>query len=742
MQISALGDNLLVEIFKNLTYQDICLGIRLTNKHWNKLSHDYMLWKVIKLARTNDNKNVINDEFFLSLMTNSSVVHKINVLNCSELSDKSFSYIAKHCPNLISLNVAYTSINDKALTSLITKCTKLEHINILGCRKLSPSILHRFSGLVKLHLRVDAFYTNIGSMKNCNVNLKQVAERCPHLEFFDARNSAFLSDNTVVEFATKCPKLRCMKLGLCVSLSDKCIKEMSTKLTNLKWVSLANCRIGDDAITALAENSPHLTHLIIAATNQKKTTDASLISIAMYCTELQYLDIQTAEHLQSSQYISDVGVSAVASNCLKLRHLNLSCCSKVTNSSLLKLAEKCQLLEYLEMRSSSSITSPGLNTVLQNCARLRYLDVQKCQGIQQVFLDERYNAVNVEGTVGFINGTKSIKIIQREEEVLADELGYLSSEEEEVREKHDDEEVSEKRSKQKECLECDPDDSGFAEMLSSGMCTGDSGGEEEADQDNEDRNPVAMQHACDDVANDEDVQIDFTKYFNDNGYGACCSSSSSVAMTTTEDEVYLGATPMTDVEFLRNFGSQSKTIHKIEYNARSLPMQLQYLDLSYCSKLSDGSLIQIGNHCHHLKSLNLKELPLITDSGVSHVIQNSPYLESIDVSCWQTTMSKVTDFTLSKLAQCCPELQSVLVWGAVGVSDFGVKEIFESCRKLRALGVTVGHQSCLDTEKVVAMVEQYHTLVKCKVHDEYFHDNRSRFLRNVGGRRQNIFIKL
>ncbi|XP_006823387.1 uncharacterized protein LOC102809201 [Saccoglossus kowalevskii] len=736
MNISNLGDQLLLEIFSKLSYSDICLGVRLTSSHWKKLSEDYELWKVVDLTKGNTNKDKVTDYVFINLLKNSRLVHKISVLNCCKVSDKSFLYIADNCPELMSLNVAYTGITQNGLHKIIAKCSKLQHINILGCRKLTPSVLHQFTGLSKLHVRVDAFYTSMSSMDSANHNLQQLAKRCPDLKLLDVRNSTHLSDNTMMEFATKCPRLQCLKLDLCKSLSSLCIMQISQTLKHLQYVSLANCCIDDSVVRMLVESSEHLVHLNISSTVSRNLSDASLTSIATFCKKLQHLDIHSAEHLQSqsqeSQDITDKGIIAVVTNCINLYHLNLNSCSQITDQSLLQLANNCKLLEYLDLGNCSLITQHGLNEVMQKCARLKFLNVQNCNMLQKITLSDRYNAVNISGTVGYINGTKCIQTTTRDDDPVLDQSSSDdedSDSDEEIMEKHDKEEVSEK-AYNKSCRECDPDDSGFGEMLCQRFqsCTQDGASDDD----------VTMTVDAPVATNDTDVKIEFKDTYSANhsqDWNTDCWQTQQAGFSTSA-----GPSSLFYEQVRSSPRCHFKTIHQIDYKAVSLPMQLQQLDLSHCPKIGDDSLVQIGNHCHHLKMIKLRELIQITDAGICHVIENSPYLEYIYMSGWQTGTLKVTDLTLLKLAKCCPMLKSVIIWGAPP-AKYEVTQILRNCRKIKEFGVTVGYRCSLDKEDVVVMVDNYHTIVKCELHNEYYPGDAHRLV-SKHQRRQNILVKM
>ncbi|XP_070564401.1 F-box/LRR-repeat protein 7-like [Ptychodera flava] len=705
MHITALGDHVLLEIFEKLSYRDLRCSVRLTCLHWNKLSQDFSLWRVINLSELSDRKNIVTDEVLLKVMKNyCSKICKINLSGCTMLTDASFLFIADNCPALISLNIAYTSVSEKAMTKVMTNCLKLQHLNILGCRKLPITIFQQFRNLIKLQVRVDDFYTTSRSMDWCNQNLRQVAGRCPQLEFFDGRNSAYLSDDTVAELVTKCPKLRSLKFDQCASLTGDCIVELSKKLIHLKFISLANCGIGDEAVIAIAENCPMLTHLNISATKlhvrAQNITDASLQSIAMHCEKLQYLDIHSAEHLHQCQNLSDIGLVAVVTNCVKLRHLDIRNCSKISDKSLLKLAEHCTLLEHVEMKSSSLISSTGINAILQKCTRLLFIDSQKCSNVHQLSLNERFNT---EGTICFKRHVHRTKISQSRSardicvDFSADRVMCARAVDfNDVKEKHDVESVAENTSKESDLKHGDT--TSTCSESTNAACASVLTELNVDDHDNLQKG-IDQEHSC--------------SKMRESKIHSLCGAYSLQSLPNCDE-----------TDSFDDTSSRLRVVNVLEYNSKILPMQLQYLDLSYCSRLTNASLEQIGNHCHHIKVLFLKELPLINDSGICHLIESLSYLENINVSCWQNSPSKVSDAALVKLAEFCPRLKRVIVWGTLHASDVGVKEILEKCAEIQEVGVTVGYGCTLNREGLCSIIDSYWLSFKCQVHDNYFDSKR------------------
>nr|AFI78802.1 F-box family protein [Chlorokybus atmophyticus] len=102
--------------------------------------------------------------------------------------------------------------------------------------------------------------------------------------------------------------------------------------------------------------------------------------------------------------------------------------------------------------------------------------------------------------------------------------------------------------------------------------------------------------------------------------------------------------------------------------------QLQVLDVSACSLVSDEGLQHVGAHCRSIQVVNITDCSKVTDEGVSAIA--NPQLRHVFASG-----SKITDVTLLVLAETCKQLQ-ILAVGNCAVSDVGLLSIGANCTSL------------------------------------------------------------
>ncbi|EEH19852.1 SCF E3 ubiquitin ligase complex F-box protein grrA [Paracoccidioides brasiliensis Pb03] len=111
------------------------------------------------------------------------------------------------------------------------------------------------------------------------------------------------------------------------------------------------------------------------------------------------------------------------------------------------------------------------------------------------------------------------------------------------------------------------------------------------------------------------------------------------------------------------------------------------LNLSALSnKISDGSVVPFAS-CKRIERLTLTNCSMLTDNGVSDLVEGNKHLQALDVS----ELKSLTDHTLLIVAKNCPRLQGLNITGCAKVTDESLIAIAKSCRQIKRLklnGVT------------------------------------------------------
>lgn len=107
------------------------------------------------------------------------------------------------------------------------------------------------------------------------------------------------------------------------------------------------------------------------------------------------------------------------------------------------------------------------------------------------------------------------------------------------------------------------------------------------------------------------------------------------------------------------------------------------LNLSALSdKISDGTL-QSFVQCNHIERLTLTNCSMLTDKGVSDLVEGNRYLQALDVS----ELKSLTDHTLLAVSQNCARLQGLNITGCAKVTDDSLIAVAENCRQLKRVSL-------------------------------------------------------
>ena len=102
---------------------------------------------------------------------------------------------------------------------------------------------------------------------------------------------------------------------------------------------------------------------------------------------------------------------------------------------------------------------------------------------------------------------------------------------------------------------------------------------------------------------------------------------------------------------------------------------------SLCEEINDGTILPFAS-CKRIERLTLTSCRLLTDNGISGVIQGNNHLQALDVS----GIRSLTDHTLSVVARDCPRLQGLNITGCTEITDDSLIRLAQSCRQLKRVG--------------------------------------------------------
>ncbi|KAL9543806.1 hypothetical protein MBANPS3_007934 [Mucor bainieri] len=135
------------------------------------------------------------------------------------------------------------------------------------------------------------------------------------------RWDSFKINSLLFTLSEKTPDLELLNLDLCSQLTNKALIQITKPLHDLRVLSVDQCElIGDESVEALVNSCPYIQELYLGSTH---ITDNALNLIATKFILLTHL------HLPGCEYISEMGVDKVTSECKTLRYIDLQDCYNV-----------------------------------------------------------------------------------------------------------------------------------------------------------------------------------------------------------------------------------------------------------------------------------------------------------------------------------------------------------------------------------------------------------------------------
>jgi len=139
--------------------------------------------------------------------------------------------------------------------------------------------------------------------------------------------------------------------------------------------------------------------------------------------------------------------------------------------------------------------------------------------------------------------------------------------------------------------------------------------------------------------------------------------------TSEVEELFLPES-VTDEEMFRMFGGGRFS-------------ELQTLNLSGCSNITDPSVMEVARRCSNLQTLNLEWCTNITDASVMEVARRCSNLQTLNLTC----CSNITDASVMEVARRCSNLQTLTLYGCSNITDTSVMEVARRCSNLQSLNL-------------------------------------------------------
>lgn len=398
--VTDLPDELLLEIFSNLSIEDLALSAQHVNKHWKDVTQDDSLWKNqvfspgYKMTDKEIARHLVNmpalKAFCPTRGTNTKNIIQTMCKYCRDIRRIEFTWLHQlsnfrlkniikkyphlevlhiplpkesdqlHCAimvgqlrNLTTLNFTLKYVDeaeDGILEAIAEGCSGLLHLD-LGYTKFQDhdvQYLLKRKGKQLLSFSVRRYISSVSHrlLTDCCGNLQNLCYENDNHEF----------PSTYTQFLSKLSKLHSLKLTY-FDIPNIFKNQALSKLIKL---DIFPCTVDNMTVTGILMNCPHLRSLSLGG---EGISDDGFQHIGN-CKNLEHLTVPCSS-------ITDKSMEYVGAGCPRLKHLDIGNCTGLTNKSTEYVCKGCQKLKYLDIQSCPEMT----DAVLDNILRCRELEV-------------------------------------------------------------------------------------------------------------------------------------------------------------------------------------------------------------------------------------------------------------------------------------------------------------------------------------------------------------------------------
>ncbi|XP_022750277.1 EIN3-binding F-box protein 1-like [Durio zibethinus] len=367
----------------------------------------------------------ITDKSLLSVAKSCPNLTDLTIESCANIGNEGLQAVARCCSNLKSVSIKECPlVGDQGIASLVSSASysltkvKFQSLNITD---VSLAVVGHYGKAV-----TDLSLTNLPNVSergfwvmgnghglqklksltvaSCrgvtDLGLEAVGKGCPNLKQFCLRKCAFLSDNGLVSFVKAAGPLESLQLEECHRITQfGFFYSLLNCGAKLKAISLVNCLGIKDLNSGLPSVSPCESLRSLSVRNCPGFGDASLAALGKLCPQLQHVELSGLHGITDAGFLPllescEAGLVKVnLSGCVNLSDkvvcmmadlhgwtlemLNLDGC-RISDASLVAIAEHCQLLSDLDV-SKCAVTDSGIATLARsNLINLQILSVSGC----------------------------------------------------------------------------------------------------------------------------------------------------------------------------------------------------------------------------------------------------------------------------------------------------------------------------------------------------------------------------
>lgn len=296
----------------------------------------------------------ITDDHVASLTENCSHLVTLSFVNFSLLTDESIQKVVENCRYLRCLNVTRcVGLTDKSIILLAERCPLLTGLKFSFCRNISDTSILSLAQHCRPLQTLHMGYVD----KITHEAVVQLWDALPGLMSVDLTFCTALREDTLAQLARKCRGLESLYLDMYPVLTDNTLNVLSEHCVRLKHAYFGKARISDSSMGTLLQRCHHLSHIDLNCCSL--LTDATLLTIGQYCSGLVRLNVMGCTRMRLAGSIVEIARCCPVLEVLVLDMLQ----EAVSDEVLAALAEHCPRLSFLSLVWCLAVTPAAMDTM-------------------------------------------------------------------------------------------------------------------------------------------------------------------------------------------------------------------------------------------------------------------------------------------------------------------------------------------------------------------------------------------
>lgn len=302
-----------------------------------------------------------------------SKLQAISIRDCPRVGDQGVSslFASSSCA-ITKVKIQALNITDFSLAVIGHYGQAITHLTFSGLQNVSEKgfwVMGSAQGLKKLTL------LTIASCRGMtDVSLEAMGKGIANLKQICIQKCCFVSDNGLIAFAKAAGSLETLQLEECNRITLLGVGgALSNHIRNLKSLTLVKCLGIKDIAQEVTLPSPCTSLRSLSIQNCPGFGSASLSVVGKLCPQLQHVE------LIGLYGITDASMFPLLETCKGLVKVNLSGCINLTDETVSTLVRlHGGTIEVLNLDGCRKITDTSLVAIADACLLLNELDASKC----------------------------------------------------------------------------------------------------------------------------------------------------------------------------------------------------------------------------------------------------------------------------------------------------------------------------------------------------------------------------